>query len=295
MIYHAIYPFAAVLGQDDIKKALIWNLVNPEIGGVLISGEKGTAKSTLVRGLGVLTQDIHIVDLPLNITEDRLIGNIDFEYAVKYGEKRFEPGLLYRANGNVLYVDEVNLLSDHIVKALLESAASGENIVEREGIACRHEAKFILIGSMNPEEGGLRPQFLDRFGLYVEVKGEEDIRKRSEIVRRRVEFERAPTDFFEKWQPETDKLINAVKLARTMLPEVIVLDNAMTLAASLARESNCEGHRAELVMVETARAIAAYNGRTVLNIADIKEAAKFAPSTQGKIKTGRAARQATGK
>jgi magnesium chelatase subunit D len=276
LIHREAFPFAAVLGQDDIKKALIWNIVNPEIGGVLISGEKGTAKSTLVRGAGAVAGHIRIVDLPLNITEDRLIGNVDFEHAVKYGEKRFEPGLLHRADGNILYVDEVNLLSDHIVKALLESASSGVNIVEREGVSYRHDAKFILVGSMNPEEGGLRPQFLDRFGLYVEVKGEQDLRKRVEITRRRIEYENAPSAFHKKWRAETEKLTLAIEKARQMLPRVSVTDNAMQLAASIARESNCAGHRAELVIVETAKAIAAYGGRTVLNIADIKEAAKYA-------------------
>lgn len=270
------FPFVAVLGQDNIKNALIWNIINPKIGGVLISGEKGTAKSTLVRGLSVLTNDLRVVDLPLNVTEDRLIGNVDFEYAIKYGEKRFEPGLLYEANGNMLYVDEVNLLSDHIVKALLESAASGVNIVEREGVSFRHDAKFILIGSMNPEEGGLRPQFLDRFGLYVEVKGEEDIRKRTEITRRRIAYEKSPSEFLEKWKEEADKLSFAIEQAREFLEKVAVTDNAMQLAAAMARESNCEGHRGELVIIETARAIAAYGGRKVLNIDDIKEAAKYA-------------------
>lgn len=266
----------AVLGQDEIKNALLWNIINPQIGGVLISGEKGTAKSTLVRGVCAVADDIRIIDLPLNVTEDRLIGNIDFEYAVKYGQRRFEPGLLYRANGNMLYVDEVNLLSDHIVKALLESASSGVNIVEREGVSCRHDSEFILVGSMNPEEGGLRPQFLDRFGLYIEVKGQQDIRKRVEITRRRIEFEKAPAAFFEKWQSENAKLDFKIKRAKEMLAQVNVTANAMQLAASIARESNCAGHRAEIVIIETARAIAAFDSRTVLNITDIKEAAKYA-------------------
>lgn len=273
---HTTFPFVAVLGQDNIKNALIWNIINPKIGGVLISGEKGTAKSTLVRGLSALTKDLRVVDLPLNVTEDRLIGNVDFEYAIKYGEKRFEPGLLYEANGNMLYVDEVNLLSDHIVKALLESASSGVNIVEREGVSFRHDADFILIGSMNPEEGGLRPQFLDRFGLYVEVKGEADLRKRTEITRRRIAYEKAPSEFLEKWKEEGEKLAIAIEQAREFLEKVVVTDNAMQLAAAIARESNCEGHRGELVIIETARAIAAYGGRKVLNIDDIKEAAKYA-------------------
>ena len=276
MIHKMVFPFAAVLGQDDIKKALIYNIINPNIGGVLISGEKGTAKSTLVRGLSAVAPDVKIVDLPLNITEDRLIGNIDFEHAVKFGEKRFEAGLLSKADGNILYVDEVNLLSDHIVKALLESASSGMNIVEREGVSYRHETKFILVGSMNPEEGGLRPQFLDRFGLYVEVSGEQDIRKRTQIIRRRIEYEREPALFIRKWQAESDKLLSRIKKAREALMNITVTDNAMQLAASIAKDSNCAGHRAELVVIETAKAIAAFDQRSVLNISDIKEAAKYA-------------------
>ncbi len=273
---NTVFPFTAVLGQDEIKNALIWNIVNPKIGGVLISGEKGTAKSTLVRGICSIAPAITLVDLPLNITEDRLIGNIDFEYAVKYGEKRFEPGLLYQAHGNLLYVDEVNLLSDHIVKSLLESAASGVNIVEREGISYSHPAKFILAGSMNPEEGGLRPQFLDRFGLYVQVEGETDIRKRVEIIRRRIAFERDPLLFIKKWQEETKALREKITAAQEGLAEIIVTPNAMQLASSIAKEANCAGHRAELVIIEAAKAIAALDKRTVLNITDIKEAAKYA-------------------
>ncbi len=273
---NTVFPFVAVLGQDEIKNALIWNIVNPKIGGVLISGEKGTAKSTLVRGICSIAPDVQLVDLPLNITEDRLIGNIDFEHAVKYGEKRFEPGLLRQAHGNLLYVDEVNLLSDHIVKSLLESAASGMNIVEREGISFRHPSRFILAGSMNPEEGGLRPQFLDRFGLYVEVQGEADLRKRVEIIRRRVEYERSSLAFAEKWQDETARLAEKIKRAQEGLAEITVTQNAMQLAASISKEGNCAGHRAEIVIIETAKAIAALDARVALNISDIKEAAKYA-------------------
>jgi len=271
-----VFPFAAVIGQDAVKKALIWNIVNPNIGGVLISGEKGTAKSTLVRGLCCLLPDIQLVEIPLNTTEDRLCGSIDFEHAVKYGKKRFEMGILQKAHGNLLYVDEVNLLSDHLVKILLESAASGMNIVEREGISCQHPSKFILVGSMNPEEGGLRPQFLDRFGLYVEVVGEKELRKRAEIVKRWIEYERAPLAFIEKWRQESERLIQGMKRARNALTKVTVTSSAMQLAASMAREGNCSGHRGELVIIETAKAIAALEGRVVLNISDIKEAAKYA-------------------
>ncbi|SHJ75841.1 magnesium chelatase subunit D [Dethiosulfatibacter aminovorans DSM 17477] len=271
-----IFPFTAVIGQDDMKKVLIWNMVNPAIGGVLISGEKGTAKSTLVRGLCNVMPDIDLVELPLNVTEDSLSGNIDFEHAVKHGEKRFEGGILQKAHNNVLYIDEVNLLSDHIVKALLESSASGVNIVEREGISFQHEARFILVGSMNPEEGALRPQFLDRFGLYVEVKGESDVRKRTEIVRRRIRYERNPARYLEEWRSHNVKLMQKIKRAKEDLDKVSVTHNAMQLAASIAKEANCAGHRGELVIIEAAKAIAALDSRIVLNIDDIKEAAKFA-------------------
>ena len=271
-----VFPFAAVIGQDAVKKALIWNMINPNIGGVLISGEKGTAKSTLVRGVCRLYPDIQLVELPLNTTEDRLCGSINFEHAVKYGEKCFEAGILQKANGNFLYVDEVNLLSDHIVKTLLESAASGINIVEREGISYQHPAKFILVGSMNPEEGGLRPQFLDRFGLYVEVAGEEDLRKRAGIVKRWIEFERSPLAFIKKWDQESEQLMWDIERAKEAIKKIAVTPNAMQLAASMAKEGNCAGHRGELVIIETAKAIAALDGRIILNISDIKEAAKYA-------------------
>ncbi|MDI6617046.1 MAG: magnesium chelatase subunit D family protein [Clostridiales bacterium] len=271
-----VFPFVAVVGQAAIKKSLIWNIVNPCIGGVLISGEKGTAKSTLVRGICSISPGMKLVELPLNITEDRLIGNINFEHAVKFGEKYFEPGILYKANGNLLYVDEVNLLPDHIVKALLESASSGVNIVEREGISFRHASKFILVGSMNPEEGGLRPQFLDRFGLFVEVKGESDIRKRAEIIRRRIEYEKDPLLFIKKWQGKNEELMIKIEIAKKALNKITITPNAIQLAASIAKEGNCEGHRAEIVIIETARAIAALDSRIALNISDIKEAAKYA-------------------
>ncbi|PKM48042.1 MAG: magnesium chelatase [Firmicutes bacterium HGW-Firmicutes-8] len=271
-----VFPFPAVLGQEKIKKALMWNVVNPRIGGLLISGEKGTAKSTLVRGLAAMIDDLEVVELPLNTTEDRLVGAIDLESAIKHGIKRFEVGILKKAHGNMLYVDEVNLLSDHIVNSLLEVAASGVNVVEREGISCRHPSRFVLVGSMNPEEGKLRAQFLDRFGLYVEVKGEEDTRERAEIIRRRLEFERDPKAYVNKWAKETIAENKRIKCAREALKNVVVTDNAMQLAASIAKEGNCAGHRAELVIVETAKAIVALDGRIALNAKDIREAAEYA-------------------
>lgn len=271
-----VFPFTAVLGQEDIKNALIWNLINPAIGGVLIAGEKGTAKSTLVRGIPQLVSDKRIVELPLNVTEDRLVGAIDFRKAMINGESILEPGLLKEADGNILYVDEVNLLSDYIVNALLETAASKENVVEREGISCVHSSDFILIGSMNQEEGKLRSQFLDRFGLYVEAEGEKELSTRVEIMKRRLAFEENPLEFVRMYEEETNALAWRIEKARQLLPEVEVTDNALNLAASLSSQANCAGHRGELAVIESARAIAAYNGRRMINTEDIKEAAKFA-------------------
>ena len=270
------FPFSAVIGQDDIKKALIWNQINHSIGGVLISGQKGTAKSTLVRAFAALSEDFGLVELPLNTTEDMLLGGIDFEHAVKHGQRQQFLGLLQRANGKMLYVDEVNLLSDHLVSALLDTAATGVCRVEREGISSCSPAVFMLVGSMNPEEGSLRPQFLDRFGLYVEAKGEEDLYKRSEIIRRRIEFERDPEFFCAHYQDDDAALVRQIRAARRALKNVEVTENAMRAAASLARDSNCAGHRAEVVLIETARTIAALDGRIVINLTDLREAARFA-------------------
>ncbi|MFD1403240.1 VWA domain-containing protein [Robinsoniella peoriensis] len=271
-----VFPFTAVLGQEEIKKALIWNLINPGIGGVLISGEKGTAKSTLVRGAARLMEGMKIVELPLNVTEDRLVGAIDLKCALKDGTCRLEPGILSEADGNILYVDEVNLLSDHIVNALLETAASGVNVVEREGISCSHSSRFVLAGSMNQEEGKLRPQLLDRFGLYVEVEGEKDVDTRIEIMKRRLDYERDPISFIAYYNGETKKLKAAIDHAKELLCEVEVTENAMQLAAALASQANCAGHRGEIALIETARAIAAFDKRRMININDIKEASEYA-------------------
>lgn len=271
-----VYPFAAVLGQEKIKNALIWNLVNPGISGVLISGEKGTAKSTLVRGAALLTDDKRIVEVPLNITEDRLVGSIDLRAALLNGKRELEPGLLKAADENILYVDEVNLLSDHIVNALLEAAASGRNVVEREGVSVCHPARFLLIGSMNPEEGKLRPQFLDRFGLYVEAEGEKDAETRMEIMKRRLNFERDPAAFCAKYAEDTELLRTRIQKAAAFLPRVAVTKNALQLAASLAADAFCAGQRGEMIVIQTARAIAALDMRTTLNISDIRTAAEYA-------------------
>lgn len=270
------FPFTAILGQDGMKNALLWNVVNPRIGGALFSGQKGTAKSTLVRALAQTLGEGGVVDLPLNMTEDRLVGSIDIQMAIRTGKRGFEPGILYRAHGKILYIDEVNLLGDHIVNSLLEAAASGVNRVEREGISFSHPSEFVLVGSMNPEEGKLRPQFLDRFGLYVEVEGCTQITQRMEITRRRLEYERDPEGFCARWQGEEEALRRRIRRAREALSRTEVTDNARTLAATLSAEACCAGQRAELVIVETARAIAAMDGRTVLNAEDIRTAARYA-------------------
>ena len=268
------YPFAAIVGQAQVKNALIYNLINPKIGGVLLCGEKGTAKSTIVRGLAALTNQ-QVVDLPLNITEDMLVGSIDFERAVHDGIRSFSDGVLSRADGNILYVDEVNLLPDSIVSTLICAAANEENLVEREGISHRHSCKFVLVGTMNPEEGKLRPQFLDRFGLYVDVVGEQDLAVRTQIIRNRMEYERDPAAFCEKWLQETQQLQHKIQQAKQLLDSISIEPAIRTLAAKYARQANCEGNRCELVLVQTAAAVAAWNGREYIKADDMKEAAIY--------------------
>lgn len=268
------YPFAAIAGQEQVKKALLYNLIEPRIGGVLLCGEKGTAKSTIVRGLAALTRQ-RVVDLPLNITEDMLVGAIDFERAVHEGVRAFSGGVLAKADGNILYVDEVNLLPDSIVSTLICAAASGENLVEREGVSHRHSCRFTLVGTMNPEEGKLRPQFLDRFGLYVEVAGEKDPLVRAEIVRRRMDYERDPAAFCRLWQRETDQLSLRISAARNLAADIMPDDAIRSLAAQYARQSGAEGNRCEVILTRTAGAIAAWNGRDYISPEDIREAAVY--------------------
>ena len=268
------YPFAAIVGQEQVKNALIYNLIDPRIGGVLLCGEKGTAKSTIVRGLAALT-DQHVVDLPLNITEDMLVGAIDFEKAVHDGVRVFSGGVLAKADGNILYVDEVNLLPDSIVSTLICAAASGENLVEREGISHRHSCKFVLVGTMNPEEGKLRPQFLDRFGLYVDVTGEKDVAIRSAIIRRRMEYERDPAAFASRWENETKQLQSKVKRARRLVSEMTVEPAIRSLAAKYAQQAGCEGNCCEIILTRTAGAVAAWNGKDYISVEDMKEAAIY--------------------
>lgn len=271
----ALFPFSAVMGQEDIKNAIIWNLVNPKIGGVLISGQKGTAKSTLVRACADIC-DKKVIELPLNVTEDRLVGAVDFEKAIKYGVKTLDKGILYYADGNILYADEINLLSENIVKAILELSSDNICRVEREGISDKYSSNFILIGSMNPEESGLRPQLLDRFGLYVDVVGEDNALVRCEIIRRRIAFEQNPDEFRKEYEAENRKIFERILTARKRLKDIRISGNALKIAAGLAADANCQGSRGEIAIVETAKAICALNGSSAVNKASLIEAARFA-------------------
>lgn len=304
------YAFTAIVGQEEMKLALLLNIINPNIGGVLIRGEKGTAKSTAVRALADVVgprkevedcifscdpedptnwcdlcknkEDIKIkiskmkvVDLPVSATEDRVVGTLDIEHAIKYGEKRFEPGILAQANRNILYVDEVNLLDDHLVDILLDAAAMGVNTIEREGVSYSHPSKFVLVGTMNPEEGDLRPQLTDRFGLVVDVKGEDDIYQRMEVVRRRLDFENNPEEFLKAYEDDQEKLREKIIAAKEKINEVEISAKAIKVAASIAIYLEVEGHRADITMIKTAMTNAAFNGRNNINSDDLKLAAKL--------------------
>ena len=288
------YPFTAIIGQEKMKLALILNLINPALGGVLIRGEKGTAKSTAVRGLTDLLEEVEVsegcpfhcrpghgelcafckdrlelkltsykrrvVELPVSSTEDRVVGSLSMEQAIKKGEKVFEPGLLAQANGNILYVDEINLLDDHIVDVLLDSAAMGVNTVEREGVSYSHPARFVLVGTMNPEEGDLRPQLLDRFGLVVEIRGEQDIKTRSELIRRRMDYEKNPADFCRTWDQEQTALRRRVQEAQQRLDTVQISDALYEDAAKIGVALQVDGHRSDIVLLKAALTLAAFEG-----------------------------------
>ncbi len=309
-----VYPFTAIVGQEKMKKALMLNVINPLLGGVLIRGEKGTAKSTAVRALVELlpkrTQvegcifgcDPHdkssmcskcmgkadksqeltevegkmkVVDLPVSATEDRVVGTLDIEYAIKKGEKRFEPGILAQANRNILYVDEVNLLDDHIVDVLLDSAAMGVNTIEREGVSFSHPAKFILVGTMNPEEGDLRPQLLDRFCMVVDVIGERDSQKRVEVIKNRLEYEKDSESFAQKCEPQQQDMRNRIQKAQKLLDEVTYDESILEMAAKISIEMEVDGHRADIAMIKTAMTIAAFNGRDKVSSSDLLEAGEL--------------------
>lgn len=293
------FPFSAIVGQEEMKQALLLAAVDQGIGGVLVFGDRGTGKSTAVRALAALLPSMQavvgcryhcdplddrdacvedcparaaggvpksrpvpvpVVDLPLGATEDRVVGALDLERALARGEKAFEPGLLARAHRGFLYIDEVNLLEDHLVDLLLDVAASGENLVEREGLSVRHPARFVLVGSGNPEEGELRPQLLDRFGLSVEVRTPEDLPTRIEVVRRRDAFEREPAGFAAKWQRADARLRRQIVAARARLSAVEVPDAALERAARLCIGLGTDGLRGELTLIRAARALASLEG-----------------------------------
>ena len=268
------YPFTAIVGQEPMKEAILINLVNPSAGGVLIRGQKGTAKTTAVRAIPGLMKDCRVVEIPANATEDRVAGTIDIEAALKDGEKQFQPGLLKEADGNILYVDEINLLDDHIVDLLLDAAATGRNTVEREGISCTHSARFVLIGSMNPE-GNLRPQLLDRFGMVVDVEAETDVDKRVQIIENRMAYEKNPGYFCRKYKESQEELSERIRSAREFLPTVRVPKELLRLAAQICVAYGTDGHRADIGMIRTAQTIAALEGRKKASREDLERAARY--------------------
>jgi magnesium chelatase subunit I len=303
------FPFSAIVGQEEMKRAIILTAIDPSIGGVLVFGDRGTGKSTAVRALASLLPSIKVaegcpyncteigsdcpycrenvpknlvekktpvIDLPLGATEDRVLGALDLEAALVEGKKSFEPGLLARANKGFLYIDEVNLLEDHIVDLLLDVAASGENLVEREGLSIKHDAKFVLVGSGNPEEGELRPQLLDRFGLSVEVSSPKDVEQRVEVVKRRDAFETNYDDFITHWQLEDSKIREKILSARELIKKVITPDNIIHDCAKLCLALGADGLRGELTLLRSTRSHAAFNGDTIVNRTHLKEIAASA-------------------
>ncbi len=308
------YPFTAIVGQKRMKKALVLNVINPELSGVLIRGEKGTAKSTAVRSLAdllpeievvkncrfqcspqevknlcpfcyekyktkqeleVAKRNIKVVELPISATEDRVVGSLDLEHALKEGEKKIEPGILAEANRGILYVDEVNLLDDHVVDVLLDSAAMGVNTVEREGISFSHQARFTLVGTMNPEEGELRPQLLDRFGLCVNIEGIRNTEDRVEVIKRRIAFEKDPELFCRSWASKSEHLTLQIQNAIRTVRQVAFDDTILAAIADRSLSVSVDGHRADIVMLKAAKAIAAFNDRTEISMTDVDEAAEL--------------------
>ena len=309
-----VFPFSAIVGQDDMKLAVLIAAIEPALGGVLAFGDRGTGKSTAVRGLAALLPPLKavvecrygcdpdapeafcsecrgrskrargkthlipvpVVELPLGATEDRVLGALDLEQALTRGVKAFEPGLFAKANRGFLYIDEVNLLEDHLVDVLLDVAASGENVVEREGLSVRHPARFVLIGTGNPEEGELRPQLRDRFGLFVEVSTPSAIATRIEVVKRREEFERAPRAFIDRWSAEDTRLRQKVLAARGKVANIDVSDDMRELVARLCITLGTDGLRGELTLLRAARALAALEGTSVITEAMIARLAPMA-------------------
>ena len=318
-----VYPFTAIVGQENMKLALILNAINPQVGGVLIRGEKGTGKSTAVRGLAELLPEIEVargcpfncnprnislmcpsckekvlsnrtddnngdsdgikielkrtrvVDLPLGSTEDRLLGSLDIEIAIKEGKKSLEPGILADANRGILYIDELNLLDDHVVDVILDSSTSGMNVVEREGISFSHPSRFILVGTMNPEEGEVRAQLLDRIALHVPVEAIHSVDERVKITLLRNRFEKDPEAFLKEFEPENQKLRRKIKKAQKLLTEVLLSDRIQMLLCRMCIELDVEGHRPDVMLAKTSMTLAAYHGRKEVTQDDIKEAAEF--------------------
>ena len=304
-----VFPFTAIVGQEEMKLALLLNVIDPKVGGVMIMGDRGTGKSTTIRALADLlpemevvkndpfnsdpndpdlmsdtvreqveqghslevdTQKVQMVDLPLGATEDRVCGTIDIEKALSEGIKAFEPGLLAKANRGILYVDEVNLLDDHLVDVLLDSAASGWNTVEREGISIRHPARFVLVGSGNPEEGELRPQLLDRFGMHAEIRTVRNPELRVEIVEQRSEFDGNPQEFFHKYQTQQDELQAKLVQAQQLLPQVKIDHDLRVKISEVCSELDVDGLRGDIVTNRAAKALAAFEGRTEVTVDDIR-------------------------
>lgn len=307
------FPFSAIVGQEEMKLAMLVTTVDSSIGGVLVFGDRGTGKSTAVRALAAilpkmkavvgcpyacdpeskkstcdlcptLKKDkpkthlvpVPVVDLPLGVTEDRVVGALDLERALSEGVKAFEPGLLAKANRGFLYIDEVNLLEDHIVDLLIDVAASGENVVEREGLSVQHPARFVLVGSGNPEEGELRPQLLDRFGLSVDVKTPQELASRIEVVKRRDAFERDPESFIEHWKKADDKVRRKITAGRSKVESVEVPDSILEKASELCMKLGTDGLRGELTLMRAARALAALEGAHSVALAHLRRVAPMA-------------------
>jgi magnesium chelatase subunit I len=290
------FPFAAIIGQAEMKLALQLNVVDPKIGGVMIMGDRGTGKSTTIRALADLLPDITIikndpfntdpkglekeyeteeikipmVELPLGATEDRVCGTINLKEILSGGSSTFEPGLLARANRGLLYVDEINLLDDHLVDVLLDSAASGWNTVEREGISIKHPARFILVGSGNPEEGELRPQLLDRFGMHAEIRTIREPNMRVKIVEERISFDKSPQTWFEKYEQEQLKIQSSILTAQNLLPKVTINPEFQLKISQICSELEIEGLRGDIVTTRAAKALTAFEGRTEVSLDDIK-------------------------
>ena len=272
---NSLYPFAAVVGQEQAKKALLIALVNPKAGGLLIGGRKGTAKSVLARSTKELIEPKQFIDLPLNVTEDMLFGSIDIEYAVSKGQKRFAPGILARANENVLYIDEVNLLRQELLLAVLDANAAGMNQVERDGISFTHPVQLTVLATMNPEEGVLPQHILDRFGMYVDVASEMELEQRVKIMRQALAYGSDVASFREEYATVTQELRAKIARALELLPQIQLSDAMLILAAQMVSQALCAGHRAEIYLLEAAKALAALAGRAYVLPKDVEEAAQF--------------------